>query len=428
MLSIHPIRSQIFEELHSRPSMEIDRPSILTSFVVHFDRDSGDQWNSLLKVISALGMTIPKIKSTFYFFRDGDISVQWSLHNEFARYTLVESFVNERLHQRTVLCAELEGCYGDILVVNEILVLSQQDYDSWTANETWLPKAGFIGGEIGNGRGRVFTDFRLHASPFVDAGTARYLVLDYKLGARSAGAMAQRLLEIDTYLSLALLSLPIAKLQMSELDDLGVALKELTSIAEEEMQRDVGLLHRLENLAAELERHIAACQYRFSASKAYYQLVLSRIDELEESKLLGVQSLKEFVHRRLVPAMMTCETVEKRHDKLALRIQRTTGLLRTRVEVVHEEQNRELLASMARRAEMQLRLQQTVEGLSVWVLTYYAAGLLAYCFKATQSLGVDLDVALAVGFAIPIITALFWWRVHANKARFNAQGLAAPTH
>jgi uncharacterized membrane-anchored protein len=47
------------------------------------------------------------------------------------------------------------------------------------------------------------------------------------------------------------------------------------------------------------------------------------------------------------------------------------ALLSTRVNVDRQLQNQKLLKSMNERARMQLRLQTTVEGLSVAAVTYY---------------------------------------------------------
>jgi len=106
--------------------------------------------------------------------------------------------------------------------------------------------------------------------------------------------------------------------------------------------------------------------------------------------------------------METCATAVRRQERLMTRLQRSTALLRTRVEVVHEEQNRALLASMDRRAALQLRLQETVEGLSVGVLTYYAVGLLGYLFKAGKAAGMHLNVELLTGLAIPVVAGSVW--------------------
>ena len=90
-----------------------------------------------------------------------------------------------------------------------------------------------------------------------------------------------------------------------------------------------------------------------------------RIAELREGRVEGMPTLREFVERRLLPAMKTCETVARMQEGLSARISRASELLRTRVDIELERQNQELLAQMNRRAKLQLRLQETVEGLSV---------------------------------------------------------------
>ena len=66
---------------------------------------------------------------------------------------------------------------------------------------------------------------------------------------------------------------------------------------------------------------------------------------------------------------------------------------------------------MNRRARLQLRLQETVEGLSVVVLSYYLVGLLGYGFKAAKAAGVTVDTDLATGLAVPVVLAGVWFGV-----------------
>ncbi len=151
---------------------------------------------------------------------------------------------------------------------------------------------------------------------------------------------------------------------------------------------------------------MSASKYRFGAAHAYYQLTRDRIRELREERIPGLQTIGEFMERRLAPAMNTCESVAKRQDELSARIARSSDLLRTRVEIEREQQNLQLLAQMNRRARLQLRLQQTVEGLSVAAITYYAVGLIGYLAKAAKSLGLHVDPDLAVGVSIPVVAVL----------------------
>ena len=83
-------------------------------------------------------------------------------------------------------------------------------------------------------------------------------------------------------------------------------------------------------------------------------------------------------------------------------------MLRTKVNVAVEKQNRDLLHSMNTRAKLQLRLQQTVEGLSVAAVSYYVVGLIAYLAKGfgAERFGVKDSVLTAA--AVPIVVLIIW--------------------
>jgi uncharacterized membrane-anchored protein len=61
---------------------------------------------------------------------------------------------------------------------------------------------------------------------------------------------------------------------------------------------------------------------------------------------------------------------------------------------------------MDRRARLQLRLQETVEGLSVAAITYYVVGLVGYGAKAIEGLGYPLDPTMAMGVSIPVVAVM----------------------
>ena len=142
---------------------------------------------------------------------------------------------------------------------------------------------------------------------------------------------------------------------------------------------------------------------RFSAAAAYHELVERRIEELREVRIQGLQTFREFTERRLAPAMRTCASVSARVESLSQRVARATQLLSTRVAVSRERQNQQVLESMNRRAEAQLRLQQTVEGLSAAAITYYVVGLVGYAAKGLKALGWPVNPDLAMAFSIPLV-------------------------
>jgi uncharacterized membrane-anchored protein len=139
---------------------------------------------------------------------------------------------------------------------------------------------------------------------------------------------------------------------------------------------------------------------------------------LREARLPGLQTLEEFMARRFTPAVATCQTAEARLHGLSERIARASALLSTRVDIARERQNQALLESMDRRAKMQLRLQQTVEGLSVAAIVYYLAGLVGYVAKGIKAGGWRFEPDLIVGIAVPALAAVAFFAV--RRARRHA--------
>jgi uncharacterized membrane-anchored protein len=144
--------------------------------------------------------------------------------------------------------------------------------------------------------------------------------------------------------------------------------------------------------------------------------VATRIEELREARLPGLQTLGEFMARRFSPAVATCASVSQRLRELSERVARASSLLATRVGIARERQNQALLASMNRRARMQLRLQQTVEGLSVAAIAYYASGLAGYLLKGAKAAGLPIDLDLAVGLLVPLLVVAVYFAVHRARS------------
>jgi uncharacterized membrane-anchored protein len=168
------------------------------------------------------------------------------------------------------------------------------------------------------------------------------------------------------------------------------------------------LLGEITRLAARIEKLSLETSYRFSASKAYFRLVNARIEELREVRIEGIPTVGEFMDRRLAPAMNTCEALAGRQEALARRVANTNDLLRTRVGIIQEQQNRKILQSMNARAAQQLRLQQAVEGLSVAAISYYVVGLVGYSTKAAKVLGLVGNPEVVVGLLVPVVVAGVW--------------------
>jgi uncharacterized membrane-anchored protein len=268
-----------------------------------------------------------------------------------------------------------------------------------------------------DGAALIWTAFRPHGDGFV-----RYLVAGRgppPLSAARAGRLVQRLVEIESYRMMALLGLPVARANSLRLRGMEERLaRQVAEIgAASDLAGEKALVDDLFALASESERMVAETSYRFGATAAYGQLVADRFRELRAERLGDFQPLAEYLERRFEPALRTCRSVQERQTSLESRIARSADLARTRVFVELERQNQAVLGSMDRRAQLQLRLQETVEGLSVAAISYYVVGLLGYLLKPLQKLGAgELPTALSV----PVVVALVWWGM--RRARHRLRG------
>lgn len=400
----HPERLALADEVHARPPEPLEAPSRASYVAVLVDGDDRERERAHIeRLCERSGVPGPAGGVTQFSATLGAVRLKWERHGEFSSYTFIARGVSSRpfAEPPSSLLPEgwLEALPGRTMVAAHAKLLTAPDGApdlGWVADH--FEGNIVVGAGIGEGVGHAFTDFRLH-----DDGATRFLLLDRGLTPRQAGRMMQRLFEIEAYRMLALLALPIARRQSPRIVAIEKSLAQLTDgIAREDGQEEA-LLHELTRLAAEVESGLAASQFRFGATRAYAELVRTRIAELREVRIPGIQTIDEFMARRFTPAVSTCATVSQRLHDLSERVAQASGLLATRVGIARERQNQALLASMDRRAKLQLRLQQTVEGLSVAAIVYYVAGLVGYLAKGAKAAGLKLDPELAVGVSIPLI-------------------------
>ena len=177
------------------------------------------------------------------------------------------------------------------------------------------------------------------------------------------------------------------------------------------------LLDELTDLAAELEAGATATAFRFGASRAYDEIVHLRLQTIGERPVAGFTTWSAFLARRMAPAMRTCITLEQRLADLSTKLARAADLLRTRVDVELQQQNRDLLRSMNRRTQLQLRLQATVEGLSVAAISYYVVGLFGHLMKGMNGAGIAIDTEVATAVFVPVAVLSIWWVVRRVRRR-----------
>lgn len=403
----HPQRMALANEVHARPSEVLDTPSRATYIAMLIERgDREREMMHLADLCNRFSVQPPQSGASHFSARLGALKIKWERHGEFSGYTFIAAGTSPTPFSeppaRMLPPGWLAGMPGRTLaaVHAKIVGIPETSVDAEFLARHFDTNP-VIGGDVGDGAGTAYTDFRIH-----DDGFARILLIDRGFTPRQAGRMLQRLFEIEAYRLMALLALPIAREQSAHVVEIESALAVVTAEMASGSGDDEELLHKVTHLAAEVESGLTASQFRFSACAAYAGLVNTRIAELRERRLPGIQPIAEFMARRFAPAVATCATVSQRLHDGSERVARASALLSTRVDIARERQNQALLSSMDNRAKAQLRLQETVEGLSVAAIVYYAAGLVSYVAKAFKSRGAPVEPDIIVGAAIPLLILL----------------------
>ncbi len=402
------LRQPLHDEVHARPPARLSTPERIAHLALRIPPGQRAAEEAALAALAAQhGLPAPSFASGYLWFDCGAFRLKWERHTEFTGITIFRAMgagapADDRALD-AVPAVWRASLPGTTIVYAEVDV-RRADGEDPGALVASFGDATVAGARVSDGAGVVLTDFRRD-----DDGCTRFVAIDRTLTGRQAGRLAQRLLDIETYRMMALLAYPVAREASAPLSDAERRLAAITAkMVAAGVADDSALLDELMRLAAEVEQRDAATRFRFGAADAYFGLVRQRIAELREERIAGVQTIGEFMERRLAPAMATCASVARRQDELSARIARASQLLRAKVEVALERQNQSLLESMNRRARLQLRLQQTVEGLSIAAITYYAAGLVGYVAKAAKALGAALDADLTVAAAIPLIAGALW--------------------
>jgi len=416
----HPLREAALGEIHARPFRPLEGPRIvlLYAFTITSEQAAEDlAWFS--EFCASHGAPGPSPKARYHTLSFASGTLSWERHAEFITYIWdgpVPAAVPFGPLPSNHPFGTAFRAPGPLLVSARLDLLPSTISTDWRKH---YDPASLTEFNIERSSGTAATDFRTDGD-----GLVRYLVLNNDMTPVQCGSVVQRLLEIETYRTLALLGLFEATRQQPRISQFEAKLFELTHKMQENSGLDENrtLLDQLSSLAASLEASAAESAYRFGASRAYYEIVNARLAALEEQSVSGSLSLSAFLGRRLGPAMRTCQSIQDRQWDLSKKLARATTLLRTRVDVDLEQQNRSLLESMNRRARIQLRLQQTVEGLSVAAVSYYVVGLISYLAKAAKESGFPLpNPNLMTGLSVPLVVAAIWLTVR-NIRKHHAEG------
>lgn len=415
---MHKCRERVLAEVHARPYVPLAGPKRILHFAFMTDHDGATRARAALAAFcKERGSPPPAPEAKHHRVELAPAVLRWEHHGEFTTYTW--EFPVEAPKARSLDAKQLafrpdadDLGYtmrllpqpGPLLVAVDLQLLAEAPVrDSW--RQLFAPSR-LVASEVLAGGAIVATEFLPDEQGFV-----RFLVLERKLTPVEIGALVQRILELETYRTLALLGLPKAQDLGPEIRRIETELPRLVQLMRESEGFDASrqLLDRLTALAADLEAGASQSLYRFGATRAYYELMSERLDSLGEQALPNVPTIAAFLARRLTPAIRTCASIEARQDNLSRKLSRAAQLLRTRVDIDLESQNRDLLRAMGERVDLQVKMQQAVRWISGAASLYYIVAILHLVFEGIHQKVETFDPLVATAVAIPLSTVVVAW-------------------
>jgi uncharacterized membrane-anchored protein len=423
-----PQRVLLHNVVHTRQSQRIHLPALVVYIaVISNDITLEQECEHLRRLPGQEGIMIDDLQHNFLRLRLQGYTLRWERHTEFTSYSLVQQLPEsaqlgatdpDLLSSLVLPNGWLAGIPGRTFAAIKLVMVQgnlKSPEEMLLSARNWFGERPIVASLVGrNSRSLVVTDFMLR-----DSGFERMLVIaPPKISVTRAGRIAQRLLEIETYRIMALRGLPVAKKLDSELANSEQQLASITDQLKNKITSEQELLDRLVALAVHMERITIEHMYRFTATRAYDKMITQRINELKEKAIPGTQIIGEFMWHRLSPAIAKVEDTAQRMGSLSERISHTSALLRTQVNILTEAQNQQLLEKLTRGQELQLRLQRTVEGLSIAAISYYVVSLILYLTKAGKAAGLLVHPELVTGAMIPLVLLVVWRITRRIQSKF----------
>lgn len=413
----YPQRYALTGELHARPFPSFKAPATAVFLAIKHpqgaaSRDKARDLEHLVTLLDHYGAPRPDANATHYYGEMGKYWLKWEQHTELVTYTVFRNDLSERPFDPDEFDVFpeywLDNAPGGRITSALLRLMPRPETDDAIADnlQEWFVPESLAVGSVLDDAAVIATDFRIDP-----AGHLRIAIFaDKATGGRRTGRIVQRLCEIEMYKSASMLGFDMVRKMGSKLNELDGKLTDLMAHMRGPSALAEDTLHGLLDISVELETQAVHTAFRFGATGAYQAIVAERIAALREERFMGRQGFHEFMMRRYEPAMRTVKSTENRLQTMSARAIRASELLRTRVDVERSAQNQEILASMDKRADLQLRLQRTVEGLSVVAISYYAVSLAGYLlYPVAEVVGVSKGVLLAL-VTLPVVGAV-WYMV-----------------
>ena len=373
----------------------------------------------LIALLDRFGTPHPQPGATHFFGDLGRHKLKWEQHTEFVTYTLFSNELSERAFDATVFeafpkdwLAQLEG----VCITSASIRIERRSADEDIAQHLrdWFVPESLAVSYVLDNAAIVAADFRID-----ELGHHRIaMFVDPSTGERRIGRIIQRLCEIETYKTMSMLGFSRARSMQARMSEIDAQLSDLmVKMSNADIPAE-GTLNSFLHVSAELENMSAQSAFRFGATWAYQAILNQRIEVLREERFMGRQTFYEFMMRRYDPAMRTVKSTETRLSAMADRAMRAGELLRTKVDVERSAQNQAVLKSMDQRADLQLRLQKTVEGLSVVAISYYAVSLVGYVIYPLADMFQVTKGMLTAAITLPVVLAV-WYLVRRIRAKME---------
>ena len=423
-ISDHPLRYALANELHARPFPKLEAPCRAAYLAIKpaqnaVGRDRAADLAHLKLLLDHYAAPHPEEGATHYFGPIGKHQLKWESHTEFVTYTIFGPGNSEPPFDADTFAMFPEDWLVQspgTRVTSALIRVEVQDGDEGIENKIrdWFVPESLAVSRMLDDSAVTAGDFRIDP-----AGHMRFAVFARtETGERRVGRVVQRLCEIETYKAMSMLGLSRSRQLGPRMGEIDTKLAAITDELCGVMTSPEQTLSQLLQVSSELEQMISQSEFRFAATEAYETIVNQRIEVLREDRFAGRQTFAEFMMRRYDPAMRTVKSTQARLKALSDRALRSGDLLRTRVDVERSAQNQNLLESMDKRADLQLRLQKTVEGLSVVAISYYAVNLVANMgtpLAKEAGLGTTTFKALIT----PVVILCVWWAVRSIRKRME---------
>ena len=393
----HPARAIALGELHARPALRLPDSALALRYVFTFDAAYANSDHVLIaQLCQDNGVEPPEAGARALQFNSGPLEIRWERHNEFVTYTFILAEGADTSPLDRIRSKLISGQPGPLAACLRLYVRRLPQ------GSPLIGMGGYTCASlVSQGRATLETNFTVNDEGILD------LVLTCRgLSGVETGGLAQWALEFEQYRMLALIALPIARRVGSVVRDTEIQLAIVTrKLAGQWIGDSTEAIYlELTDLAGKIEAEITASTYRFAAAQAYGAIVDDRLVRLDEQSLDERPTVGSFLSARFSPALRTYESMQAALQDLARRTARAADLIRTHIDLQLSRQNNDLLQALNRRTRQQIRLQQTVEGLSIAAVSSYVLGLIGYFLDGMKEAGyLPIDPAIVTAAFVPLV-------------------------